>query len=119
MAKGHRSGKGSNSDKDLTLDSRFQVYGMNVLVKIVAEPGPDRQVHCPKGDHILYGQVIARGDGYDPDPNSFRPMPPLGTLIVFEEGSENVEGHSVYVGGQEYRIIHGDSIIVGMPEPEA
>lgn len=119
MIKGRKTERSSAKEREYTLDPRFRVFGMNVMVRMAAEPVPDRVVHCPKGDNILYGEVVSSGDGYDPDPNCFRPMPPLGSLIVFEEASESVEGHSIYVGGQEFRIIHADSILVGMPDQDS
>lgn len=94
-------------------DSRFVVFGLNLLVRMVPYPPVDKVVHCPKGGHILYGEVLAHGDGFDPDSKSFRPMPVPGCLVTFEEGSETVEGHSFYISEQEYRIIHADSLLVG------
>jgi hypothetical protein len=32
-------------------------------------------VHCPKGSPIRYGEVVARGDGFDEGANAFREMP--------------------------------------------
>ena len=94
-------------------DPRFLVFGLNLLVKMVRHPPVDKVVHCPKGGQILYGEVIAHGDGFDPDSKSFRPMPPPGSLVTFEEGMETVEGHSFYLDEQEFRIIHADSLLVG------
>ncbi len=96
-----------------TRDPRFAVFGLNLLVKMVMHPPVDKVVHCPKGGHILYGDVIAHGDGFDPDSKSFRPMPEPGSLVTFEEGSETVEGHSFYIDEQEFRIIHADALLVG------
>jgi hypothetical protein len=96
-----------------TRDARFAVFGLNLLVRMVAHPPVDKVVHCPKGGHILYGDVIAHGDGFDPDSKSFRPMPEPGSLVTFEEGMETVGGHSFYIEEQEYRIIHADALLVG------
>lgn len=96
-----------------TRDARFVVFGLNLLVRMVPHPPVDKMVHCPKGGQILYGDVIAHGDGFDPDSRSFRPMPTPGSLVTFEEGMETVEGHSFYIDEQEYRIIHADSLLVG------
>ena len=41
----------------------IQVYGINLLIKLMSEGPADVRVHCPKGSPILYGEVIARGDG--------------------------------------------------------
>lgn len=101
------------SQRGGTRDPRFSVFGLNLIVRMVPYPPVDKVVHCPKGGQILYGEVIAHGDGFDPDAKSFRPMPELGHLITFEEGSETVEGHSFYIDEQEYRIIHADSLLVG------
>jgi len=30
----------------------FQVYGINLLVRLMAEPPADVRVHCPKGSPI-------------------------------------------------------------------
>ena len=96
-----------------SVDPRFLVFGLNLLVKMVRQPPVDKVVHCPKGGQILYGDVIAHGDGFDPDSKSFRPMPPPGSLVTFEEGMETVEGHSFYLEEVEFRIIHADSLLVG------
>ena len=46
-------------------DIQFQVYGINLLVRLMAEPPADVRVHCPKGSPIRYGEVVGRGDGFD------------------------------------------------------
>ena len=38
-------------------DIQFQVYGINLLVRLMAEPPADVRVHCPKGSPIRYGEV--------------------------------------------------------------
>lgn len=96
-----------------TRDPRFVVFGLNLLIRMVPHPPVDKVVHCPKGGQILYGEVIAHGDGFDPDSRSFRPLPVPGSLVTFEEGMETVEGHSFYIDEQEYRIIHADALLVG------
>lgn len=92
-----------------------QVYGLMLLVRIEEGPGEKPEVNCPKGAHLLYGTVIAAGDGYDPDAKTFRKLPPPGSTITFEEAGENVEGHYFFVGRTEYRIVHLDSVIVSFP----
>src|SRR5919106_3291881 len=70
-----------------------QVYGINLLVKLMQEGAPDDgfvRVHCPKGSPIRYGEVIARGDGFDEGANAFREMPNIKTVVAFEESSEEV-----------------------------
>jgi hypothetical protein len=95
-----------------------QVYGINLLVKLVQEGAPDDgfvRVHCPKGSPIRYGEVMARGDGFDEGANAFREMPNLKTVVAFEESSEEVEGHYFYVAGEEFRVIRLDSVILSFP----
>lgn len=92
-----------------------QVFGAFVLVKMLAAPPPGQEVFCPKTGRVLYGDVCVRGDGFDPACNQFRDMPPLGATVTFEESDENVEGHYFFVGGQEFRVVHIDSLIVSFP----
>src|SRR5438128_2501778 len=70
----------------------IQVYGINLLVRLLPEGPADVRVHCPKGSPIRYGEVVARGDGF-----------------------EEVEGHYFYVAGEEYRIIRLDAVILSFP----
>ena len=53
-------------------DIQFQVYGINLLVRLMVEPPADVRVHCPKGSPIRYGEVVGRGDGFDEGANAFR-----------------------------------------------
>jgi hypothetical protein len=95
-----------------------QVYGINLLVRLMAEGAADDgfvRVHCPKGSPIRYGEVVARGDGFDEGANAFREMPNVKTVVAFEESSEEVEGHYFYVSGDEYRVIRLDSVILSFP----
>ena len=71
----------------------IQVYGINLLVRLMAEGPADVRVHCPKGSPIRYGEVTARGDGFDEGANAFREMPDLKAVVAFEESAEEVEGH--------------------------
>ena len=57
-------------------DIHFQVYGINLLVRLLADAPADVRVHCPKGSPIRYGEVVGRGDGFDEGANAFREMPP-------------------------------------------
>src|SRR2546425_6112128 len=69
----------------------IQVYGINLLVRLLAEGPADVRVHCPKGSPIRYGEVVARGDGFDEGANAFREMPDLKAVVAFEESAEEVE----------------------------
>jgi hypothetical protein len=93
----------------------YQVFGLHLIVRMLKDPPQGREINCPKGGTVLYGVVEARGDGYDADAREFRDMPDAGVVVTFEETGEDVEGHYFYVGGNEYRIVHLDSIIVAFP----
>src|SRR5436853_7436999 len=93
----------------------IQVYGINLLVKMMAEAPADVRVHCPKGSPIRYGEVIARGDGFDEGANAFREMPELKTVVAFEESAEEVEGHYFYIAGGEYRGIRLVAVVLSLP----
>src|SRR6187549_3632187 len=97
-------------------DIQFQVYGINLLVRLLAEPPADVRVHCPKGSPIRYGEVVARGDGFDEGANAFREMPDAKTIVAFEESAEEVEGHYFYIALEEYRVIRLDSVILSFPQ---
>lgn len=96
-------------------DIQFQVYGINLLVRLMAEPPADVRVHCPKGSPIRYGAVVGRGDGFDEGANAFRDMPPIRSVVAFEENPEEVEGHYFYIAGEEHRVIRLDAIILSFP----
>jgi len=93
----------------------IQVYGINILVNMMTEPPADVRVNCPKGSPIRYGEVVARGDGFDEGANAFREMPDLKCVVAFEESAEEVEGHYFYIGLEEYRVIRLDSVILSFP----
>ena len=93
----------------------FEVYGAFVLVKMLNGPPPGCEVFCPKTGRVLYGEVTARGDGFDPACNQFREMPRAGAVVTFEESDETVEGHYFFLDGQEYRVVHIDALIVSFP----
>jgi hypothetical protein len=93
----------------------IQVYGINLLVRLLSEGPADVRVHCPKGSPIRYGEVVARGDGFDEGANAFREMPGLKTIVAFEESAEEVEGHYFYIAGEEYRVIRLDAVILSFP----
>src|SRR4026209_2652209 len=96
-------------------DIQFQVFGINLLVRLLAEPPADVRVHCPKGSPIRYGEVVGRGDGFDEGANAFREMPPVRAVVAFEETPEEVEGHSVYIPGEEHRVIRLGAVILSFP----
>lgn len=96
-------------------DSPYQVYGLHILVHVQKETPKDLELHCPKGDNVVYGKVLTSGDGFDADAADFRPMPDVGTIVAFEESAEDVQGHYFYRDGEEYRVIHLDSVILSFP----
>ena len=96
-------------------DIHFQVYGINLLVRLLADAPADVRVHCPKGSPIRYGEVVGRGDGFDEGANAFREMPPVRAIVAFEENPEEVEGHYFYISGEEHRVIRLDSVILSFP----
>lgn len=93
----------------------IQVYGINLLVKMMAEAPADIRVNCPKGSPIRYGEVTARGDGFDEGANAFREMPAIKSVVAFEEDPEEIEGHFFYLAGEEHRVIRLDAIILSFP----
>jgi hypothetical protein len=93
----------------------IKVYGINLLVRMMVEAPADVRVNCPKGSPIRYGEVVARGDGFDEGANAFREMPALTMVVAFEEGAEEVEGHYFRVAGEEYRVIRLDAVILSFP----
>ena len=92
-----------------------QVFGINILVKLLVEAPPGVRIYCPKGSPIKYGVVVGRGDGFDEGANAFRDMPPMEAVVAFEEPAEEVEGHYFYVAGEEYRVIRLDAVILSFP----
>ena len=59
--------------------------------------------------------VAGRGDGFDEGANAFRDMPPIRSVVAFEENPEEVEGHYFYIAGEEHRVIRLDAIILSFP----
>jgi hypothetical protein len=92
-----------------------QVYGINVLVKLLEDAPPGVRIYCPKGSPIRYGVVVGRGDGFDEGASAFREMPPVEAVVAFEEPAEEVEGHYFYINGEEYRVLRLDSVILAFP----
>jgi hypothetical protein len=95
-------------------DLPIEVYGINLLVRLVADDEAAVQLHCPKGSVIRYGEVVTRGDGFDADGSVFRAMPHLHAIAAFEEGGE-VTGHSFVLAGAEYRLITVDDVLICFP----
>ena len=95
--------------------SQCQVYGINILVKLLSEAPAGVRIYCPKGSPIRYGVVVGRGDGFDEGANAFREMPPVESVVAFEEPAEEVEGHYFYVNGEEFRVLRLDSVILAFP----
>ena len=96
----------------------IQVYGINLLVRLLPDSPADDQVvrvHCPKGSPIRYGEVVGRGDGFDEGANAFREMPAIKSVVAFEENPEEIEGHFFYLAGEEHRVIRLDAIILSFP----
>lgn len=94
----------------------FEVYGISLVVKTLAEPPGGISIYCPAGSPIRYGLVVAKGDGFDEGANTFRDMPPVGSIVAFEEEQEGVEGHYFYVGDEEYRVLRLDAVIISFPQ---
>ena len=92
-----------------------QVFGINILVKMLPEVPADIRVHCPKGSPIRYGVVMGKGDGFDEGANAFREMPAIKSVVAFEENPEEIEGHFFYLAGEEHRVIRLDAIILSFP----
>ena len=90
----------------------FQVFGLWVVVRIKTAYTGKLEVHCPKGGTMIYGDVVATGDGFDGEARQYRPMPTIGTVIAVEESGDDLEGHYFFLNDQEYRIVHLDSIII-------
>src|SRR4029450_4966169 len=100
---------------DHMAEIQFQVYGINLLVRLLADAPADVRVHCPKGSTIRYGGGGGRGDGFDEGANAFREMPPVRAVVAFEENAEEVEGHYFYITGEEHRVIRLDAVILSFP----
>ena len=69
-----------------------QVYGINILVKLLEEAPAGVRIYCPKGSPIRYGVVAGRGDGFDEGANAFRD-----------------------INGEEFRVLRLDSVILAFP----
>ena len=96
-------------------DLPIEVYGISLVVRLVADEEPAIQLQCPKGASILYGEIVSRGDGFDSAGNVFRAMPHIGAIIAFEESSDETRGHSFVVADDEFRLVTLDDILVALP----
>lgn len=102
--------------KGLPAKSAFRVYGVNLVVRMLQEPPPqEMNLNCPRGSPIRYGTVVATGDGFDQGGNTFREMPPIQSVVAFEETDEGVEGHYFYMSSEEFRVLHLDAVILAFP----
>ena len=98
-------------------DARFRVYGLHLVVQMGDESLAPYPLQCPQGHPIQYGKVVSCGDGFDPQAGAFRSMPPLASIVVFEEPAEGIEGHYLFVGDDEYRVLYLDVITMTFPPP--
>src|SRR5262249_3710392 len=96
-------------------DLPIEVYGISLLIRFVAEKDAAIELRCPKGASILYGEVVSRGDGFDPDGHVFRAMPHIDTVVAFEESADEARGHAFMVARDEYRLITVDDVLMGLP----
>jgi hypothetical protein len=96
---------------------RFKVYDAHLVARLVPDDTAEIRVVCPRGGLIRYGQVVARGDGRDPNAGTNRELPPLGSLVVFEEDPEDGPGHEVRVGDAVYRILTVDDVLLAILPP--
>ena len=82
----------------------FKVYGINLAIRVLAEPPPGvSPLHCPQGHPMRYGSVVQTGDGFDEAARSFREMPKAGAIVAFEEGQalDLVGPHDVFAAANE------------------
>ncbi len=93
----------------------FLVFGLNVVVRMLKDEEVLVPVQCPRGQPVQYGVVVSAGDGFDPQAIQFRAMPPVGATVAFEETTEGIEGHYLFVGDDEFRVLHLDVITIGFP----
>lgn len=118
MKQPRAGGQHPHRDSEPQGDSRFEVYGVWMVLRMGGADTTPFAVQCPKGQPIQYGTVVRRGDGFDTDAGTFRDMPPLGAVVAFEETAEGIEGHYFFVGDDEYRILHVDAVNIAFPGQE-
>lgn len=98
--------------------TRFKVHGIHLVVQLVPADTVAIRIHCPRGGVLLYGRVVARGDGADPDAGTTRELPPLGSVVVFEEDTEGGPGHEVVAADVTYRIVTLDDVLLALIPPK-
>jgi hypothetical protein len=81
-------------------DLPIEVYGINLLVRLVPEKDAAIQLRCPEGTAMRYAEVVSRGDGFDSDGNVFRAMPHLYAIVAFEEDGDEAPGTLLHGGGR-------------------
>jgi len=118
MNERRRRSRGRPAPAGATGDERFLVYGLNLVVRMQKPEEITIPVQCPRGQPVQYGQVVATGDGFDPQANRFRGMPPVGSVVAFEETTEGIEGHYLFIGDDEFRVLHLDVITIAFPPEE-
>ncbi len=94
------------------------VYGLNIVVRMQKPEEITTPVQCPRGQPIQYGEVVATGDGFDPQASRFRRMPPIDSVVAFEETTEGIEGHYLFMDDDEFRVLHLDVITIAFPPEE-
>jgi len=75
-------------------DLPIEVYGINLLVRLVPDKDAAIQLRCPKGAAMRYAEVVSRGDGFDSDGNVFRAMPHMYAIVAFEEEPSLLKRHT-------------------------
>ena len=96
-------------------DLPIEVYGINLLVRLVPDKDAAIQLRCPKGAAMRYAEVVSRGDGFDSDGNVFRAMPHIYAIVAFEEDRDEARGHSFTVADDDYRLITLDDVLLALP----
>ena len=96
-------------------DLPIEVYGINLLVRLVPDKDAAIQLRCPKGAAMRYAEVVSRGDGFDSDGHVFRAMPHLYAIVAFEEDGDEARGHSFTAADDDYRLITLDDVLLALP----
>jgi hypothetical protein len=96
-------------------DLPIEVYGINLLVRLVPDKDAAIQLRCPKGAAMRYAEVVSRGDGFDSDGNVFRAMPHINAIVAFEEDGDEARGHSFTAADNDYRLVTLDDVLLALP----
>jgi hypothetical protein len=113
--------RGAAGGERVSVDGIKSVDGRKALVDGTSVLGTTHpqdaaiQLRCPKGTAMLYGEVVSRGDGFDPQGHAFRAMPHIESVVAFEENAEEPRRHTFEVAGNEYRLISVDDVLVALP----